>query len=529
MFINSNILVKSIFFSLLFLLNFQNINAKNLNFEKEIKIGKNSSYTFEIELKKEDYLIANFKADNDFKNFILKDKKSQIRILKKQNQKYGTIHTIIPSSGKYLFEVTTLSEDINFSFKIEKIISKENQLKEEEKVSRPIISKILQKQKKLLLKNKDTSNFWKMVKKKGTPLIEKIDSDKYIITFLYRGAKKNVRLLGSPEHTHPKLARLLNSDIWYISYIVPKNTRLSYQLAPDVPNIKGTKREQKVAILATLQKDPLNKFLYITNKNSDKYNTSSSIIIDDKNTKDYSLEKTKNKGTVKNYSISSKILKNRRDIDIYTPYNFDKNKEFALLFVFDGKAYQSKVPTPTILDNLIYQKKIKQTVAIFIDNVVNKRGVELPCNEDFAKFMATELYPFVIKKLDKKVKKQNVILTGSSYGGLASMYVAFKYPNIFGNVLSQSGSFWWSKKDDKRTQWLTRQIKKEKTKDIKVYLNAGLFETGFKPIDILESNRNLKNVLKSKKYKVFYEEFPSGHDYFNWRVRLANGLIKLLN
>lgn len=70
---------------------------------------------------------------------------------------------------------------------------------------------------------------------------------------------------------------------------------------------------------------------------------------------------------------------------------------------------------------------------------------------------------------------------------------------------------------------------KRKRKDIKIYLNAGLFETGFKSIDILESNRHLRDVLKAKKYQVLYEEFPSGHDYFNWRFRLANALIKILN
>ncbi|RXJ94227.1 hypothetical protein CRV00_08325 [Malaciobacter molluscorum] len=528
MFINSKILKSYILFSLLILLNTQNIYAKNLNFEETVKIDKNSSYTFKLNLKKEDYLIASFKSSSDFKNFILKDKKSQIRILKKDNQKYGNIHILIPSTGKYLFKVYSSTKDIIFNFKVNKIIPKDKQISMQKKDS-PIISKIIQKQKELLSKDKDTSKFWKMVEKKGTPLIEKIDANKYIVTFLYRGAKNNVRLLGSPKYSKYKLKRLLNSDIWYISYIVPKNTRLSYQLAPDVPNINGTKEQQKVAILATLQKDPLNKFPYITTKNNDKYNTDSSIIVDDENTKDYTITKTKNKGTIKNYSINSKILKNNRDIDIYTPYNFDKNKEFALLFVFDGKAYQSKIPTPTILDNLIYEKKIKQTVAIFIDNVENKRGIELPCNENFAKFMATELYPFIIKKLNKKVKKDNVILTGSSYGGLASMYVAFKYPNIFGNVLSQSGSFWWNKKEDNETQWLTRQIVKEKRKDIKIYLNAGLFETGFKSIDILESNRHLRDVLKAKKYQVLYEEFPSGHDYFNWRFRLANALIKILN
>jgi enterochelin esterase-like enzyme len=34
-------------------------------------------------------------------------------------------------------------------------------------------------------------------------------------------------------------------------------------------------------------------------------------------------------------------------------------------------------------------------------------------------------------------------VAGSSFGGLAAAYTALTMPERFGNVLSQSGSYWW--------------------------------------------------------------------------------------
>jgi enterochelin esterase-like enzyme len=39
-------------------------------------------------------------------------------------------------------------------------------------------------------------------------------------------------------------------------------------------------------------------------------------------------------------------------------------------------------------------------------------------------------------------KVARTILAGSSAGGLGAAYIAFKYPSLFRNVLSQSGACW---------------------------------------------------------------------------------------
>ena len=73
-------------------------------------------------------------------------------------------------------------------------------------------------------------------------------------------------------------------------------------------------------------------------------------------------------GTVAHYSLKSERLKNERSLSVYTPASDrPSGAPAALLIVFDGSAYLSSVPTPTILDNLIAAGRIAPTVAAFVD------------------------------------------------------------------------------------------------------------------------------------------------------------------
>ncbi|MEI8632249.1 alpha/beta hydrolase-fold protein [Vibrio sp. PP-XX7] len=104
------------------------------------------------------------------------------------------------------------------------------------------------------------------------------------------------------------------------------------------------------------------------------------------------------------------------------------------------------------------------------------RGVELTSNPKFAAFMATEFLPWVRQTLNITPSGRRTLLSGSSYGGLASLYIATQYPHDFGKVLSQSGSFWWGPDKD-HSEWLTHQIKRSFHQPIEIYMNAGVFET----------------------------------------------------
>jgi enterochelin esterase family protein len=47
-------------------------------------------------------------------------------------------------------------------------------------------------------------------------------------------------------------------------------------------------------------------------------------------------------------------------------------------------------------------------------------------------------------------------------------------------------------------------------------------------INLLASNRRLRDVLQQKGYPVHYREFSGGHSTVIWRGTLANGLLALI-
>lgn len=378
--------------------------------------------------------------------------------------------------------------------------------------------------------SKAVGAFWQHVEKNGAPLVEYQKHNEALVTFVWRGAKRNVMLFGAPFGSHQALTNLPNTDIWYKSYLLPSDTLMTYQLAPDVPVVPNNRRASKIAILATKQRDPYNAQTWQYD-GDDKFNTQSVLQLKDA-IKSPHLKTTVSKShTITQHQISSAILENRREISVYR--HQDAKKNAPLLILFDGKAYQTKTPTPQILDNLIAAKKIPPINAVFVNNPSRQsRSAELPPNPKFAQFMALELRP-KLYELGLTASAQDTILSGSSFGGLASMYVSFSYPEQFGKVLSQSGSFWWSPRNGSKLetepQWLTRLIASSEAKNIKIYINAGLFETGYFTIDILESNRHLRDILTAKGYEFKHHEFSGGHDSYAWRNEIAAGLIYLLS
>jgi enterochelin esterase family protein len=239
-------------------------------------------------------------------------------------------------------------------------------------------------------------------------------------------------------------------------------------------------------------------------------------------------------GEIKPLKISSDILKKERAVSVYTPAGYATDKQpYGLLIVFDGWDYLRLIPLPTILDNLIASQKIMPLVAILIHNESQAtRNRELGCDAIFTDFLAKELVPWARKNYRLSLNPKQTIVAGASLGGVSAAYCALRYPEVFGNVLSQSGAFWhypgWPGKEAavNETGWLARQFEAQRKLPIRFYLEAGLFETDL-PLTILTENRRMRDVLKAKGYELTYSEFAGGHDYVYWRGSVADGLIAL--
>ena len=374
-----------------------------------------------------------------------------------------------------------------------------------------------------------TDAFWDDVARQGTPLVEAVDTKNDRVTFLWRGAERNVRLFGGPSSDHAQLARLGNSDVWHASFVVPRSTRLSYRLAPDVPELPGSGMARRRAILATAQADPYNPKAYPV-RGVDAYQTYSMLELADAPPQPWVEPRAGvRQGTVETLELRSDLMRNTRKIHLYRPAGWQPGAaNNHVLVLFDAGAYLGRVPTPTILDNMIAAGVIPPTAALLIDNpTAESRSQELPPNPDFADFLAKELMPWA-RKQGISAPAARTVIGGSSYGGLASAYAALRHPEVFGNVLSQSGSYWWSPAGEE-DQWLTRQFVAVRKLPVRFFLGAGLFESGRggQP-GILETNRHLRDVLRAKGYLVTHREVAGGHDYLVWRGTLSDGLLDLI-
>jgi enterochelin esterase family protein len=391
-------------------------------------------------------------------------------------------------------------------------------------------------------KNEATEVFWNEIQKQGAPLIEPIENnDKdMLVTFLWRAKSetRNVFILWFPfAAAKPggyQMVRLADTDVWYRTLKVRRGARFAYQLSPNDPLVfderSGAQRN------ATAQADPLNPHRWFDNPGSTRFEYSSMVELPDAKPQPY-IGKREGvpTGNVEKKHIKSDLLKNERDLSVYTPPGYRRDgTPYHLLVVFDESAYLTRVPTPVILDNLLFEKKIPPMIAVLIANASgDARSRELPPNPDFADFLSQELVPWIRANYHVSTDPHQVVVAGSSYGGIASVYAGFRHPETFGNILCQSGSFWWSAPKPEpyaEPNFLAKEFVKSPKLPLRFYMDAGAFEVDMDGLggSILEPSRHMRDVLLAKGYEVYYQEFVGGHDYLSWRGTLADGLMALV-
>lgn len=359
--------------------------------------------------------------------------------------------------------------------------------------------------------------FWEEVQGK-TPLVETVPGDDQLrrVTFLWRGGAEasEVTLEAPvlPDSQDASLQRLAGTDVWFLTVRLPATARFLY----------GFRRPGTKLIL-----DPLNPL---------KFRSSSYVELPAAPPQSWiGIQPDVPKGTLQQEKLSSKNLKEERSVSIYTPPGYDpKSGSYGLLVLFDGQDYRGPMPMPTILDNLVAAKKIRPLVAILVDNLSEKsRDRDLECYPPFADFVAKELVPWARQHYRFSAEPEQTIVGGVSLGGLTAAYCAFRYPEVFGNVLSQSGALGyfpgWEDQDATEYSpagWLIRQYVTTRKLPIRFYLEAGLFENNC-PDTLLAQNRRMRDVLEAKGYSVVYSEFAGGHEFLSWRGSVADGLIAL--
>jgi enterochelin esterase family protein len=184
------------------------------------------------------------------------------------------------------------------------------------------------------------------------------------------------------------------------------------------------------------------------------------------------------------------------------------------LYLQDGSDYVHRARAIEVHDNLVEAGKIKPFIMVFLNP--KDRTKEYWASDDYARFLATEVVPVIDAKYNTIKNRDGRAVLGASLGGITSVWVGLKYPEVFARIGGQSSSFWV---DDERVAHELSKLDAAKTK-YTFYFDDGALEGA-------DDSRRVVAMLRAKGFPVTYAEGETGHNWTSWRDRLADAFVAL--
>ena len=332
-------------------------------------------------------------------------------------------------------------------------------------------------------------------------------------TFAYRGDIESVRLvhfgIGLPDDL--AFERLGESNWWLLALALPDGTRLEYKL--EVVE-HGEQR---------LIEDPLNPFEARNPFGQNSVCRSYGYVVPPWALHDPAAEA----GSRRSLTIPSAALGRAVPVTVYLPASFSHEPEhrFPLLVLHDGTDYLHYAAATTVLDNLIHRGLVPEFVVAFCDPL--DRLTEYADDERHARFVAEELVPYLEAHLPLIGGRDARCLGGASFGAVATLSTAVRYPDCFGRLLLQSGSFagasgeciepvdgLWSPVYEFVRRFVAAPIRVAD----KVFMSCGVLES------MISENRAIRPILKDTGMQVVMGEELDGHTWGCWRDLLGVAL-----
>jgi len=228
--------------------------------------------------------------------------------------------------------------------------------------------------------------------------------------------------------------------------------------------------------------------------------------------------------------FNSPQLGNERTLRIYLPpsYGSDTKRRYPVLYMHDGQnlfdpktaSYGTEWNIDEVADRLVRQGEMEEVIVVGIDNTNDRIG-EYTGSADpqygggklgaYAAFVAKTVKPWVDRQYRTKPGREHTAVMGSSLGGLASIGIAQRYPQLFGMAGGVSSSFWWNGQEA-----LKHPLQKL---PVKFYIDAGTVNDG------LEESKAFRQAMVKQGYRegqdLLFQADPGGrHNEQSWAGRV---------
>ena len=234
----------------------------------------------------------------------------------------------------------------------------------------------------------------------------------------------------------------------------------------------------------------------------------------------------------------SAILGNAREITVYLPAGYDQSgdRRYPVLYMQDGQnlfdPHRAYVPgnhwrLQEAADAAIGERTARPMIIVGIDHAGTRRIDEYtPVKDvkhkggglaaDYARFVIEELKPAIDARFRTLPDAENTGIGGSSLGGLVSLYLALKHPNVFRRVAVKSPSVWWSGRA------ILRNVLEFSGPPPRMWLDIG----GREGAEALRDVRELRDRIADKGWRDFqyYEDRRGDHSERAWARRIRPAL-----
>ena len=226
--------------------------------------------------------------------------------------------------------------------------------------------------------------------------------------------------------------------------------------------------------------------------------------------------------------FQSKFLQNERNLIVYLPPGYDHNstRRYPVLYVQDGQNIFDAATSffagrerhmDEAAEELIRQGKIEPLIIVGVYSVEFDRISEYtPTRQPnsftgghadlYGRMLVEELKPFIDANYRTLPDREHTALGGASLGGLVTLYVGLKYPNVFGKLSATSPAAYW---DHEMIVRFVRSLHSPKRP--RVCLSVGSEELP----EFLNSTRDLRRAFEANDWKegadFGYFEAPGEH------------------
>lgn len=171
-------------------------------------------------------------------------------------------------------------------------------------------------------------------------------------------------------------------------------------------------------------------------------------------------------------------LNRKRRIWVYLPPDYEEGaSHYPVLYMHDGQnlfdaatSYVGEWRVDKTLDRMFAEKQLFSLIVVGIDNGKERRFDEyIPEREGtaYAASIVNTLKPFIDNRFRTLTGREYTGVLGSSLGGLISLYMGARYPQVFSKIGALSSSTHFS--EAIFSNW-------KKTMAMKIYLDVGTAE-----------------------------------------------------